>query len=215
MSAAVHHQQGVYVTSEEAKAALISGTNIEIKETGKNVTLGNSIYSQTNFWIAQSREYVDAHTLTCYLYLIYIHWAFPALLVVSLFTPINAIFAFIMFGIGVFFFLIFTQHMYVNVKTMRHVLKQPSVPNQWLQRRNTFFEISIEKYRAFFATSSQAGIGHVIAGTGKVKIQVFQKTAFSTMKTCIGISTIYFLLTLFMVPYCLAWGIAGIVLIGV
>ena len=205
--AVVARNTGVFVSSDEAKAALLEGERIEVKEVGKAVSTGSSIYSKTNFWINESRPYVGDHKLTRYFHLPLMMWIFLFLFIVSLAAPAYYIYAFVMFGVGLIFFVIFLQHMYVNVKTMRYVLKQTSVPNDWIKFSNTFFVITLEKYRAFFAASSQAGIGLITSGKGTIKIQVFRKSSVGKMKNCVVLSTMAFLGSIFMVCYCLGSGI--------
>ena len=168
--AVVARNTGVFVSSDDAKAALLEGERFEVKEVGKEVSIGSSIYSKTNFWINESRPYVGDHKLTRYVHLRPMMWVFLLIFLASLAAPAYYAYAFVMFGIGLVFFVIFLQHMYVNVKTIPYVLKQPSVPYTWMDIGNTFLEITLEKYHAVFAVSSQAGIGQIISGKGTIKI---------------------------------------------
>ncbi len=92
---------------------------------------------------------------------------------------------------------------------MPHVLRQLSVPDEWLKYPNTFYEVTVENYRAIFAASSQAEIGLEIADRGTVKIQVSRKSSMTTMKACCVLSTVGLLLALFTSIYGLVWGLLG------
>lgn len=205
---------------DETSALLESETEVEIRETGRTVRTRTSIFHRTNFWIEQSRPYVGKHRLTRYWHLewlyygnlyVPLHLVFPAIFIIGLITPTSAIFAACMLAIGAPCLLVFTQNMYVNLVSMPHVLDQPSVPNHWLKRTNTFLEISVVNYQRLFAASSEASIGLLAAEGGKIKFQVFQEAAMNIMWRCVILSTFCFLLACIMVPYCLAWFIVCLI----
>ena len=157
--AVVGRQGAVVAVTNNSQVGLIEGERFEVKNFGKTVNLRNTIYDRTNFFIDQSREYVGDHKLTRYLYILYIQWVYMLIFLISLLAPLHFIFAFVMAGINFLFLLVWIQHAYVSVGTMPHVLKQPSLPNHMLNRDNEFFEITVEKYAALFASSKNAGIG--------------------------------------------------------
>ena len=209
--AVVQQQQGAYASTADVEALLLEGHKFQVREFGERVFVQRNIYSRTNFYIEQSRNYVGDRKLTKYLYLAFLQWVFLILFLISFAAPANPIFAFVMGAIGILFLLIFTQHMYVNIKTMPYVLKQPSVPNHLMNSANTFIEITMEKYGAVFAASQRAGIGYIVAGKGTVQFQVFKQQTVGIMKNCVVVSTLAFFASLVMVFYCLAWGIVGII----
>lgn len=226
MAVVQQQQQSVHVFNDEDWAALVSGMTVQIRETTANViNLRDSIYTKANFWIGTSRQYVGGHRLYRYLHQarVNMYWPLPFCLFISLiFSPAlgyiavhlaGAIFNTIMFAVGVAYLLLFTQHTFVNSMTIPHVLKQPSVPDHCLKNQNEYYEVTVEQFQAVFAASSNAGIGVVLSGTGKVKIQVFQKSAFLTMKICCVMSTIGLILSVILTIFSLVWAIKGFELV--
>ena len=205
--AVVERQGAMVAITDTNQVGLMEGERFEVRNFGEQVHLPNTIYGKTNFFINQSRDYVGDHKLTRYLYIIYIQWVYLLVFIVSLFTPLQFIFAFVMAGINFLFLLIWIQHAYVSVGTMPHVLKQPSLPNHMLNFDNDFFEITLEKYAALFASSKDAGIGIAATAKGTVKIQVFKNASKNIMRKCILVSSVALFGCILIFIYCLAMGI--------
>ena len=207
--AVVERQGAVVAVTDNNQVGLVEGERFEVRNFGKTVHLRNTIYGKTNFFIDQSRDYVGDHKLTRYDYIIYIQWVYLLVFLISLLAPLNFIFAFVMAGINALFFRIWIQHAHVSVGTMPHVLKQPSLPNHMLNCENEFFEITLEKYAALFASSKNAGIGIAATAKGTVKIQVFKIASKNIMKKCILVSSVALFGCSFVFIYCLAMGMFG------
>ena len=213
MATVTASRTGAAVTSTgDVVAGVVHGTKVQVKETGNTVYISNFMFARTNFFINESRPYVGKHKLTRYLYIPFLQYVYIVGFFVSISSFASTTLAFVMLGLNIFFALIYTQNMYVNLKTMRHVLKQPGVPDHMLSRTNTFLEITLEEFAATYAVSHQAGIGAIVQGTGTVKIQVFQNSAKRLMRICVAVSTICFLASFIMIFYSLAWGIVQIIL---
>ena len=199
------------VSTGSVGVGLLEGERFEIKTFGKTVNVRNTIYDNTNFYIGTSRDYVGDHKLTRYVYIIYIQWVYLGIFLVSFLTPLNYIFAFVMAVVHLLFLLVWIQHAYVNLGTMPYVLHQPSLPNHLLNNANDFFEITLEKYVALFAASSNAGIGIAAKAKGTIKIQVFKTATIGKMRNCIAVSTLALIGCLLMIIYCFAWGVVKVV----
>lgn len=208
MAVASSHQ-ALLTRTEDAEAGLLQRQNIQVQELGTRVVVGNYMYCKTNFYIDQSRKYVGKRKLTKYFYIKWLHWYYIPILLGSFFAPFNYIATFVMFGVNLLVFIVYTQHMYVNLTTMWHVLKQPSLPDHRLSQNNAFFEIQLDQFEAMYAASHRAGIGFVAqtASRQTVKFQVFRKSAMQVMKNCIYTSTLCFIASFFMFLYCYIWGI--------
>ena len=195
--------------ADDVETAVIQGGNVQIQEVGQRVMIGKYMYCRTNFYIDQSRKYVGKRKLTKYVYIKWLHWMYILILLGSLFSPLNYIAAFVLFGVHFLVCAIYTQHMYVNIVTMWHVLKQPSVPDHQLPRNNAFIEIQLDRCEALYAASYRAGIGFVAQSTTRqtVEFQVFRKSTVRVMKNCVAASTLCFIGSLFMFLYCYIWGI--------
>ena len=115
-----------------------------------------------------------------------------------------------MLGLNLIGFIIFSQNMYVNIKTMRHVLKQPSSAASALTpKANNHMEITIEEFEAKYEASHRAGLCIIEQGTETVKIQIFAHSAKWVMRSCVFISTACFLFYLVAELCCLVFGITG------
>ena len=120
---------------------------------------------------------------------------------VSLAAPGYYVVAFIMAGIKFAWFCIFVQHMYVNVRTMPHMLRLPRVPDNMLRLNNGFFEISLEKYTMMFGVQAQAGIGIIVAEKGTIQLHILTDKAVCYMKTVMVYSTFALLATFALMIY--------------
>ena len=103
------------------------------------------------------------------------------------------------------FLLMYIQHIFVIIATMRYVLKQP-VFNGTLQSSNHHIEIGVDVYNAQYAASSNARIGLLVRGSGNVKVQVFDCIAMAYMKTTVIVSILCFVGSIGMVLCCLGVG---------
>jgi hypothetical protein len=140
-----------------------------VKSTGVAVHVTDNLYPQTNFYIQQSRGYFPDRKLQTYVYFYYFYIVYLIIFLGSFLAFLNFIYAFVMAAVNGAFLLMLTQHIFVIVTTMRFVIKQPSVPNRTLQLNNDHIEIDLEVYRAQYAASSNAGIGLVVHGSGKIR----------------------------------------------
>ena len=125
-----------------ALVALVESERIEVQQVETTVII-NGIYNRTNHYIRQSRDFVGGAKLTCYA-------NFPALIslsvvamLVSLASPVHYIIGFVMAGIDVIWLCIFIQHMYVNVKTMPHMLKLPRMPNHMHRSKTASLRLTL------------------------------------------------------------------------
>ena len=208
-SALAESKQAGMVSTPQGTVALVESERIEVQQVGTTVII-NGIYNRTNHYIRQSRDFVGGAKLTCYV-------NFPALIslsvvamLVSLASPVH----YIMAGIDVIWLGIFIQHMYVNVKTMPHMLKLPRMPNHMHRSNNGFFEINIEKYRAAFAEQEEAGIGIVLKAKGTVKLHILTYKAVGYIKSVMFYSTVALIAFFFLIFYSFIFGIVGAVLGG-
>ena len=214
MAALAEHTRIKYGTCGDIEAGLLETerfTDVQ-KAPSRTVYLRNNYYIKTNFYIEQSRQYVGDHKLTCYFYLPFSEWFFLVIVLASISAPAHGAPAFIFFIIAVIFLVVFLQHLYVNLRTIPHILQQPSTEDRYQQTGNAHYEITVEKYKFLFAASSDAGIGAFAAGreNSKVKIQVFTETAIGVIKRCQALSYVGFFVTLLMIVYCFAWGIVRV-----
>lgn len=204
-------RQSVLIAKADGlEAALLQGEMISVeREPARSVILRKNIYTRTNFYIQQSRPYFRA-TLNTYVNLLWHQWFFIAVFCVGLFTLLDPVFAIIWFCLGIFFFFLYLQHMYVNITTMPYVLSQPSLPDNKLNHSNGFFVISYASYTAMFGETDEASIRGLEVEGGKIKVQAFQKSAMRRMKICVAMSTFGFFGSIWMMDYCLAWFIVFI-----
>lgn len=196
------------------EAALLQGEMLTVqREQGRTVFLRNNIYTRTNFYIQQSRPYFTA-PLTTYINIYWHQWTFLVYFFVGFLTPLDPVFALVWFLCGIPYFLLYLQHMYVNIFTMPLVLSQPSLPDSKLNRANAFFIISYASYQAsylaVFGENQRASMRHLEAEGGRVKVQAFRRSAMRQMKMCLVVSTLAFFGSIWTMDYCLAWFIVRI-----
>ena len=210
ISSSTSEEKGnVSASREEAgggvAAAVFEGEFVRVKEVGRRVNVPGNLYGKANFYIEQSRPYVGGYKLTRYMYIFYMNFAYVAVMFTTLFIPFHVAFSVIMLIVNAIFLLFYIQHMYVNIKTMPCVLKQPSFPDRMLDTNNKILEISLENFRATYVVANEAGFGLFDYGRDSVRIQIFRESAMFKMKLCVLMSTVLFFASLIAVIYCLAW----------
>ena len=205
--ATVKTQTAVVTRGNDVEAGVVTGRVLNIKETGTPTNIPGNLYGDSNFYIRNSRDYVGGRPITTYVYFYFMPFIYLAVVIASLLSPLNFILAIVCLVLNIIFFLFYIQHMYVNIKTMRYVLKQPSLPNHTMNLNNTFLEISLEEFAVAYAATKEAGIGIVSKEKGTVKIQVFKNSTKARMKTCVFMSTVSFFLSFVLICYCVSWAI--------
>ena len=207
-------QTALLAKGDDVEAGVLRGTNINVEaETPEQPALApGNLYGLCNFHIRNSRDYVGDHRLTTYIYFYYMEYTYVLIILISLalspFVGVPAAVPCILLNIP--FLPFFIQHMYVNIKTMRYVLKQPEVPDHQMKYSSAFLEISLEEYAVAYATTKEAGFGIVYKEKGTVKIQVLQQATKRKMKACVCISTLEFLSVIPVIIYCIVWaGVGG------
>lgn len=165
--------QALITRAGDVEAGLIQGQNIQIQEVGQRVIIGKYMYCRTNFYIEQSRKYVGNRKLTKYFYIKWLHWLYILIFFGSLVSPLNYIAVFVMFGVNFLVFVIYTQNLYVSITTMWYVLKQPSLPDNKLDRNNVFIEMQLNQCEARYVTCFRAGIGFVQRSTTQEKVHAW------------------------------------------
>lgn len=204
--AAIVKQGATVVRAGDVEVGEVQRDKITIKTTGKRTSIPGNMYGDTNFYIQQSRKYFPDQKFTTYVYIYLMYIAYPLIFLGSLAAPANFIYAFVMTGVNGFFLLFYIQHLYVIAKTMRYVLRQHSVPNNSLELNNDHIEISLEVYRAHYATTANVAVGVAAKGSGTIKIQLFKKKTMAVMKNTVVVSILSFIGCVLMIFYCPAVG---------
>lgn len=208
---------GTMATNEEKEAILTKPDNVEagvlkwrgvqVENVGKRTNLPGNLYGDTNFYIRSSAQYVGDRKLSTYIYFYYMQYIYFVVFLVSCLSPLNFILAVFMMVINVFFLLFYSQHLYVNIKTMRYVLRQPTLPDNKLPTKNAHYKITMAEFSLAYAQTREYGIGIVSADGDSVQIQFFKESTMLRMKVCVIISTISFFVSTVMVLYCNLWSI--------
>ena len=94
---------------------------------------------------------------------------------VSCLSPLNFILAVFMTVTNVVFLLFYSQHLYVNIKTMCYVVRQPPLPDNKLpiKKFNAHYKITMAEFSLAYAQTRECGIGIVSADGDSVQIQFF------------------------------------------
>ena len=209
MAISVDKSTSRYIANQEAGVAFSEQERIEIKETGNVVWVKQNIYDRTNHYIIASHGYVPENLkrkLSCYVHVTGLQWFFLVAFVIGLISPAHFVFAFLMAGFSIVFFVVFCQHMYVVFTTIPLMLKLPHLPNNAMEHVNSFFEISLEKYTAMFAASTDTAVGVDVKTKGTIKIHVLSTRARRQVKSTRVVSVLGFGASIFMLIYCFAFG---------
>ena len=189
------------------EAGVLKWRGVQVENVGRWTNLPGNLYGDTNFHIRNSARYVGDRKLTTYVYFYYMQYIFFVVFLVSCLSPLNFILAVFMTIINVVFLLFYSQHLYVNIKTMRYVLRQPTMPDNKLPTKNARYKITMAEFSLTYAQTKEHGIGIVSADGDSVQIQFFQESTMLRMKICVISLTISFFVSTVMVLYCNLWAI--------
>ena len=205
--ATIEEQEAILTKQDDVEAGVLKWRGVQVENIGRRTYLLGNLYGDTNFYIRNSARYVGNQKLSTYVYFYYMQYIYFVVFLVSCLSPLNFILAVFMTIINVVFLLFYSQHLYVNIKTMRYVLRQPTMPDNKLPTRNAHYEITMAEFSLAYAQTKECGIGIVSADGDSVKIQFFQESTMLRMKLCVIISTISFFVSTVMVLYCNLWAI--------
>ena len=107
-----------------------------------------------------------------------------------------------MTAVNIIFLIFYSQHLYVNIKTMSYVLKQPTLPDRDMTTNNDHLEITFAEFSLTYAQYKEHGVGVVSADGETIKIQVFRESAIVKIKLCVVLSTVSFFVCIAMLIYC-------------
>ena len=173
----------------EVQAARAAQERIQVRKFGKSVSLRDSIYSKTNFYIQQSRPYIPHKKLRTYFYIRFMRWVFLIYCVLCIPMPFVPNFmwpwAAATGGIALIWLLIFAQHMHVVYWTIPQVLSQPILSDDAQPQENDFYEFKVERVEGVYLSARDSGIGIHQAAAGSIKFQALNETAACTVrKSC-------------------------------
>ena len=172
------------MSGERTEVEGVQFRKVEVKETGKHVTVREASHAKANHFIAQSRPYFPKEKLRTYIDCAnFLNFA-RGLCVASLFgalaaagrsTAIPTIFL----VACLLFFLIYCQHERVNQKSLPLVLRQPVFDSQ--RSLNSFYEVTVTELNGVALQNYQAGVGFIELSQGKIEFQAFNRNAIRSM----------------------------------
>ena len=178
---------------------------VTVTPTGRNVRVRDDMYSNTNFYIQQSRPYLPSRDLHTYIYFrgfsqityVLLIVAFTLLTVTTILVKTMRPAIFVQLGGVIFlcllpFTLVYIQHLKVVIRTIPWVLRQPTVAN--MAHGNQHLEVAVTNMESTYVTARNIGIGFTSQTSGKFHIQVLSSSAVETMKWTQVYSIVYFIL---------------------
>ena len=186
----------------DVESGVLKENVVHVQSVGKETKSSGYLYGDTNFYIRNSAQYFRDRKLTTYIYFYYMQYVYLVVFIVSCLSPLSFILALIMTAVNIIFLFFYSQHLYVNIKTMPYVLKQPTLPDRDMTTNNDHLEITFAEFSLTYAQYKEHGIGTVSADGEKVNIQVFRESAMVKMKLCIVLSTVSFFVCIAMLIYC-------------
>ena len=107
----------------DVETGVLKENVVHVQSVGKETKLSGYLYGDTNFYIHNSAQYFSDRKLTTYVYFYYMQYVYLVVFIVSCLSPLSFILALIMTAINIIFLIFYSQHLYVNIKTMPYVLK--------------------------------------------------------------------------------------------
>ena len=187
----------------DVETGVVKENVVHVQSVGKETKLSGYLYGDTNFYIRNSAQYFRDRKLTTYVYFYYMQYVYLVVFIVSCLSPLSFILALIMTAINIIFLIFYSQHLYVNFKTMIPcVLKQPTLPDRDMTTNNDHLKITFAEFSLSYAQYKEHGVGVVSADGETVKIQVFRESAMFKMRLCVVVSTVSFFVCTAMLIYC-------------
>ena len=201
--ATVGETEALVTKRGDVETGVVKEKVVHVQSVGKEINLPGYLYGDINFYIRSSAQYFRDRKLTTYIYFYYMQYVYLVVFIVSCLSPLNFILALIMTAINIIFLIFYSQHLYVNIKTMfPYVLKQPTVPDRDMTTTNDHLKITFAEFSLTYAQYKDNGIGVVSADGETVQIQVFRESTMFKMKLCVVLSTVSFFVCVAMLIYC-------------
>ena len=199
--ATVGETEALVTKRGDVETGVVKEKVVHVRSVGKEINLPGYLYGDTNFYIRSSAQYFPKQTLTTYIYFYYMQHVYLVVFIVSCLSPLSFILGLIMTAVNIIFLIFYSQHLYVNIKTMPYVLKQPTLPNREMTTNNDHLKITFAEFSLTYAQYRDNGIGVVSADGETVQIQVFRESAMFNMKLCVVLSTVSFFVCIAMLIY--------------
>ena len=172
------------MSGETTEVERILCRKIEVKETGKSVTVRDTSHARANHCIKESRPYFPKEKLRTYIdcpnFLNFARWLFVTSLLgalVAVGLPKAIPISFLV--VCLLLFIIYCQHENVNLKSLPFVLNQPVLDSQ--RTLNAFYEVTVTELNGVALQNYQAGVGFIALSQGKIKFQAFNRKAIGSM----------------------------------
>ena len=213
-SGVLFHGAGVQVAqcgNVQVGRAVEEQVNLRRCDNNDHLLMNNS-YIRTNYFIRCSREFLHKHKLRQFIYFRGLIFCFflctltviPIPLVPpKIGYPWGAAGAVLMLLWSV----VFTQHMNVITRTLRVVMKQPTVSDATQKSMNAFYEITLARLEGVFLQAKNQGMGLLKTNENSqsIQFQVFNEKGMKVMKKAIQRSISMFVISCLELTWCLAW----------
>ena len=182
-----------HVRVEGGAAGHIQQQVVAVRDRTQIVQVNNSVYSYTNFFIRQTREYIPSRQLKEFTNFRGFGIVMTAALLIQCATLIvvsvilaqtepnyaNTILTLVLSCLTlsscVPFLLIFCQHLNVIHHTLPWVLRQPVIPNMVCE--NKHLEVAVTSLEGVYLSARNSGIGLVSQRTGTIRFHVLSSLA--------------------------------------
>jgi len=173
------NQQAIQHEGDQERVAVgeFQQGRLRVRSVGKRITLSGGIYGHVNHYIRQSRKYFPHRRLRTFAYFYYMPYIYIALIFPGSLLCFHFTTSLLLAEFHLCFFLLYCQHVYVCLGTLRYVQMQPTAPNHSMTLANEHKEIDFEEYQMRFAATSNVGVGFVTHSAGKIKYQVFRQSS--------------------------------------
>ena len=130
----------------DVETGVLKENVVHVKSVGKKTQSSGYLYGDPNSYIRSSAQYFRRRKLTTYIYFYYIQYVYLVVFIVSCLSPLSFILALIMTAVNIIFLIFYSQHLYVNIKTMPYVLKQPTLPDRDMTTNSAHLKIKFAEF---------------------------------------------------------------------
>ncbi len=183
------------------------------KRHGLHYYIKGGMYGYANFYIDQSKKYFPTRNLTKFVNfygMTMIYWCVGIFLLGPATVWMHYTLALLCAPMHVGFLVLYTQHMYVIMYTLRYITAQPTVSNDAITTPTMAVTLSQETFDEQYPQARALGMGVVKSQSNEVEFQVLQRLAMHRMRSAAMLSVVGFLESSLITMLCVGLGICGL-----
>ena len=172
-SAQVVQTRGAVVQTGNVSGAHVNHTDVKVKDVSVRVEVPTNCFSMTNHMLTQIKDYLPPGvTLKHFTFFPYLQWMIFIAFLLSFLAIFAWVVSIIMFCIVLVCFALTCQYVHVCCKSLPWLRLVPVIDG--LTLLNSHIEVEVNHIEGTFLKAREAGLGQVVASSGKIKFLVMK-----------------------------------------